>query len=214
MVYRQAKSHQRWWLHEILQRPQRKLLSRTIGSDDSVQVICECMYTLIQHTSLYSLGRRQPSWKAPNMTGNDMKVVTTGGNMLRGKFDGHSLCWVRDFLSIVQYLCSYHAVFYNSAFPPVNTLCLIELPSVSKCSLWTHRNTYRSQEWLCHKSGSRVQLHTVITQACLVARPQLTNNFISEISLSTSSMNWIIKSTNLCFNISSVWKFVIKNEMS
>lgn len=43
---------------------------------------------------------------------------------------------------------------------------------------------------------------------------RLTKSFISEISLSTSSMNCIIKSTNLCFNISSVWKFVIKNEIS
>lgn len=42
----------------------------------------------------------------------------------------------------------------------------------------------------------------------------LANSFISEISLSTSSMNWIMKSTNLCFNISSVWKFVIKNDIS
>lgn len=42
----------------------------------------------------------------------------------------------------------------------------------------------------------------------------LTNSFISEISLSTSSMNWIMKSTSLCFNISSVWKFVIRKEMS
>lgn len=42
----------------------------------------------------------------------------------------------------------------------------------------------------------------------------LTNSFISEISLSTSSMNCMMKSTSLCFNISSVWKFVIKNEMS
>lgn len=40
------------------------------------------------------------------------------------------------------------------------------------------------------------------------------NNFISEISLSTSSMNCIMKSTSLCFNISSVCVFVIKNEMS
>lgn len=41
-----------------------------------------------------------------------------------------------------------------------------------------------------------------------------TKSFISEISLSTSSMNSMMKSTSLCFNISSVWKFVIKNEMS
>lgn len=39
-------------------------------------------------------------------------------------------------------------------------------------------------------------------------------SFISEISLSTSSMNWIIKSTSLCFSISSVWALVIRNEMS
>lgn len=42
----------------------------------------------------------------------------------------------------------------------------------------------------------------------------LTKSFISEISLSTSSMNWMMKSTSLCFNISSVWKFVIRNEIS
>jgi len=41
-----------------------------------------------------------------------------------------------------------------------------------------------------------------------------TNSFISEISLSTSSINWMIKSTSLCFSISSVWKLVIRNEMS
>lgn len=41
-----------------------------------------------------------------------------------------------------------------------------------------------------------------------------TKSFISEISLSTSSINWIIKSTSLCFNMASVWKFVIRNEIS
>lgn len=41
-----------------------------------------------------------------------------------------------------------------------------------------------------------------------------TKSFISEISLSTSSMNWMIKSTSLCLSISSVWKFVIKKEIS
>lgn len=41
-----------------------------------------------------------------------------------------------------------------------------------------------------------------------------TNSFISEISLSTSSMNSIMKSTSLCFNSSSAWKLVIKKEMS
>ena len=42
----------------------------------------------------------------------------------------------------------------------------------------------------------------------------LTNSFISDISLSTSSMNCIMKSTSLCFNISSVCTFVIRKEMS
>lgn len=41
-----------------------------------------------------------------------------------------------------------------------------------------------------------------------------TNSFISEISLSTSSMNCIMKSTSLCLSISWVWKFVMRNEMS
>lgn len=39
-------------------------------------------------------------------------------------------------------------------------------------------------------------------------------NFISEISLSTSSINWIIKSTSLCLYICSVWKLVMRKEMS
>jgi hypothetical protein len=42
----------------------------------------------------------------------------------------------------------------------------------------------------------------------------LTKSFISDISLSTSSINWMMKSTNLCFNMSSVWKLVIRKEMS
>ena len=46
------------------------------------------------------------------------------------------------------------------------------------------------------------------------SRNWLTNSFISEISLSTSSMNWMMKSTSLCFSISSVWTFVMRNEMS
>jgi len=41
-----------------------------------------------------------------------------------------------------------------------------------------------------------------------------TKSFISDISLSTSSMNCMMKSTSLCFNISSVWKLVIRNEIS
>ncbi len=42
----------------------------------------------------------------------------------------------------------------------------------------------------------------------------LRNSFISDISLSTSSMNWMMKSTSLCLSISSVWKFVIRKDMS
>jgi hypothetical protein len=62
-------------------------------------------------------------------------------------------------------------------------------------------NCSRGVSW-CHRQGEgeRREWHT--------------NSFISEISLSTSSINWMIKSTSLCFSISSVWKFVIKNEMS
>lgn len=81
------------------------------------------------------------------------------------------------------------------------------------------QSTYRCQERLCHKSRPGVQLHHVScceklrTERC-TAYSQHTKSFISEISLSTSSMNCIIKSTNLCFNISSVWKFVIKKEIS
>lgn len=40
------------------------------------------------------------------------------------------------------------------------------------------------------------------------------NSFISEISLSTSSINCIMKSTSLCFSISSVCVLVIKKEIS
>lgn len=51
--------------------------------------------------------------------------------------------------------------------------------------------------------------------SCLQGLPDgLTKSFISEISLSTSSINWMIKSTSLCFNISSVWKLVMRKDMS
>ena len=43
---------------------------------------------------------------------------------------------------------------------------------------------------------------------------ELTDNFISEISLSISSMKWMTKSTSLWRNISSVWKLVIRKLMS
>ena len=43
---------------------------------------------------------------------------------------------------------------------------------------------------------------------------ELTHNFISEISLSISSMKWITKSISLWRYISSVWKLVIKKLMS
>jgi len=39
-------------------------------------------------------------------------------------------------------------------------------------------------------------------------------SFISLISLSTSSINCIIKSTSLCLSIVSAWKFVMRKEMS
>ena len=39
---------------------------------------------------------------------------------------------------------------------------------------------------------------------------ELTQSFISEISLSISSMKWMTKSINLWRYISSVWKLVIK----
>lgn len=57
-------------------------------------------------------------------------------------------------------------------------------------------------------ADSRTQLRTP------AEAQTLTKSFISEISLSTSSMNWMMKSTNLCFSISSVWKLVIRKEMS
>ena len=76
--------------------------------------------------------------------------------------------------------------------------------------------TYRCQEAFRHETSSCVQLHFVSngTSACSCIEATLTNSFISEISLSTSSINCMMKSTSLCFNISSVWKLVIKNEMS
>lgn len=42
----------------------------------------------------------------------------------------------------------------------------------------------------------------------------LTDNFISLISLSISSMKWMTKSTSLCLYICSVWKLVIKKLIS
>ncbi len=74
-----------------------------------------------------------------------------------------------------------------------------------------------SEERLCHKTGSRIQLRTLSAQGYREKWGGLgrrTNNFISEISLSTSSMNWMMKSTSLCFSISSVWKFVIRKDIS
>lgn len=41
-----------------------------------------------------------------------------------------------------------------------------------------------------------------------------TANFISDTSLSISSMKWITKSTNLCLYICSVWKLVIRKLIS
>ena len=43
---------------------------------------------------------------------------------------------------------------------------------------------------------------------------EFTESFISEISLSISSMKWITKSTSLCLNISSVWKLVMRKLIS
>ncbi len=43
---------------------------------------------------------------------------------------------------------------------------------------------------------------------------ELTHSFISEISLSISSMKWMTKSISLWRYISSVWKLVIKKLMS
>uniref|UniRef100_A0A0E9XAM1 Uncharacterized protein n=1 Tax=Anguilla anguilla TaxID=7936 RepID=A0A0E9XAM1_ANGAN len=42
----------------------------------------------------------------------------------------------------------------------------------------------------------------------------LTDNFISLISLSISSMKWMTKSTSLCLYICSVWKLVMRKLMS
>ena len=99
---------------------------------------------------------------------------------------------------------------------------LISRIPFSKCK-WTNR----SQERFCHKSCSRVQLfrrsdhcfqfegrHLVCRGLICERWGRRTKSFISDISLSTSSMNCIMKSTSLCFSISSVWKFVIKNEIS
>src|SRR3989338_7023181 len=41
-----------------------------------------------------------------------------------------------------------------------------------------------------------------------------TESFISEISLSMSCRNWMIKSTSLCLYMVSVWKFVTRKLMS
>jgi hypothetical protein len=60
---------------------------------------------------------------------------------------------------------------------------------------------------------SAIQAISIVLLPFLTQR-RLTKSFISEISLSTSSMNCMMKSTSLCFNISSVWKFVIKKEIS
>lgn len=62
-----------------------------------------------------------------------------------------------------------------------------------------------------HSTGSRMSAWGTWCSGSAGCR---TNNFISEISLSTSSMNSMMKSTSLCLSISSVWKLVIRKEMS
>lgn len=80
------------------------------------------------------------------------------------------------------------------------------------------RSIKRGEEGFCHESSTGIKLWYVST-VCTMSGVgcgwhDLTKSFISEISLSTSSMNCIMKSTSLCFSISSVWKFVIKKEIS
>lgn len=69
----------------------------------------------------------------------------------------------------------------------------------------------RQQNALWHSTGM-MSVHRITMNSDV--RSKLTNNFISEISLSTSSINCIMKSTSLCFSISSVWKLVTRKEMS
>jgi hypothetical protein len=61
--------------------------------------------------------------------------------------------------------------------------------------------------------GHRRRARRRRTSAVIRARA-LSESFISEISLSTSSMNWMIKSTSLCLSIVSAWALVMRNEMS
>ena len=76
---------------------------------------------------------------------------------------------------------------------------------------------YRCQERLSDESRTGIQLcvvSTTIIRGYTVEKRVHTKSFISEISLSTSSINWIMKSTSLCLSISSTFRFVIRNEIS
>jgi hypothetical protein len=97
-------------------------------------------------------------------------------------------------------------------------LKLIKLGQVST-SAPKGSHAYRSQEGFRHKSSPCVQLlkRSAYEPMLLMENErgaELTKSFISDISLSTSSMNWMMKSTNLCLSISSVWVFVIRKEIS
>lgn len=84
---------------------------------------------------------------------------------------------------------------------------------ISYCTL-RGGSTYRCQERLSNEASSCVQLKIFSIPVKFFTFEQHTKSFISDISLSTSSMNCIMKSTNLCFSISSVCVFVIRKDIS
>ena len=72
------------------------------------------------------------------------------------------------------------------------------------------RESARAGGWL---QGERVHQKAERNSSETVRARQLTIIFISLISLSMSSINWMIKSTSLCLYIASVWKFVTRKLM-
>lgn len=80
------------------------------------------------------------------------------------------------------------------------------------CAMYTagERSRLNGNVRLTQRRGLTLERNSFATM-----RPRaLVVSFIELISLSTSSMNWMIKSTSLCLYMASVWKFVIRKLIS
>ena len=96
----------------------------------------------------------------------------------------------------------------------ISNCCCLALFTADTLQVPTHHSRLHHLTPYTHPTHPYYYEYTLMNCSATMRALAFKLNFISLISLSISSMNWMMKSTSLCLYICSVWKLVMRKLMS